>query len=214
MVKNNLKVNVVAALLLLTGALSMSSAYAFTPSDFGGVVVSPPFGSLVSGGEAGTNYDTFGVDFSYGGVEGVFNDPPLAFTGVDSFGIVDLLSPVDGRIVVLGTSNQGVTNHFYAEAGFASAGALLLSVYDTSHNLIGSAFNGDPTGATGRTTFEINTPGIAYFSITDPGLDSYGVTEIVLGTISPVPEPETYAMLLAGLGLLGFMARHRKESAS
>jgi hypothetical protein len=29
---------------------------------------------------------------------------------------------------------------------------------------------------------------------------------------SPVPEPETYAMLLAGLGLLGFMAR-RKNSA-
>ena len=28
-----------------------------------------------------------------------------------------------------------------------------------------------------------------------------------------VPEPETYAMLLAGLGLLGFMARRRKESA-
>ncbi|MBL8500478.1 MAG: FxDxF family PEP-CTERM protein [Nitrosomonas sp.] len=31
--------------------------------------------------------------------------------------------------------------------------------------------------------------------------------------VSPVPEPETYAMLLAGLGLLGFMARRRKESA-
>lgn len=31
-------------------------------------------------------------------------------------------------------------------------------------------------------------------------------------SISPIPEPETYAMLLAGLGLLGFMARRRKES--
>ena len=27
-----------------------------------------------------------------------------------------------------------------------------------------------------------------------------------------VPEPETYAMLLAGLGLLGFMARRGKKS--
>lgn len=28
--------------------------------------------------------------------------------------------------------------------------------------------------------------------------------------VSPVPEPETYGMLLAGLGLIGFMARRRK----
>jgi hypothetical protein len=30
-------------------------------------------------------------------------------------------------------------------------------------------------------------------------------------TVAPIPEPETYAMLLAGLGLLGFFARRRKE---
>lgn len=29
--------------------------------------------------------------------------------------------------------------------------------------------------------------------------------------ISPVPEPETYAMLLAGLGMLGWMARRRSS---
>jgi len=31
--------------------------------------------------------------------------------------------------------------------------------------------------------------------------------------ISPIPEPETYAMMLAGLGLLGFSARRRKDNA-
>lgn len=30
-------------------------------------------------------------------------------------------------------------------------------------------------------------------------------------TTAPVPEPETYAMLLAGLGLIGGIARRRKE---
>ena len=32
-------------------------------------------------------------------------------------------------------------------------------------------------------------------------------------TISPVPEPETYAMLLAGLGLIGAIARRRNGKA-
>jgi hypothetical protein len=30
-------------------------------------------------------------------------------------------------------------------------------------------------------------------------------------TITPVPEPETYAMFLAGLGLMGAVARRRKQ---
>ena len=30
-------------------------------------------------------------------------------------------------------------------------------------------------------------------------------------SLSAVPEPETYAMMLAGLGLLGFAARRRKQ---
>jgi len=30
-------------------------------------------------------------------------------------------------------------------------------------------------------------------------------------SVSSVPEPETYAMLLVGLGLIGFMVRRRKE---
>lgn len=41
-------------------------------------------------------------------------------------------------------------------------------------------------------------------------------TEITSGwytptTVAPVPEPETYAMMLAGLGLLGVAARRRKQ---
>jgi hypothetical protein len=32
-------------------------------------------------------------------------------------------------------------------------------------------------------------------------------------TITPVPEPETYALMLAGLGLVGFTARRRSNAA-
>jgi len=33
-------------------------------------------------------------------------------------------------------------------------------------------------------------------------------------SVSAVPEPETYAMLLVGLGLLGFAARRRKGNSN
>ena len=32
-----------------------------------------------------------------------------------------------------------------------------------------------------------------------------------ISVLTPVPEPETYAMLLAGLGLMGFVARRRQR---
>lgn len=46
----------------------------------------------------------------------------------------------------------------------------------------------------------------------------YGDTSAFLDnvrmTVTPVPEPETYAMPLAGLGLLGFMARRKHQTVS
>jgi len=55
---------------------------------------------------------------------------------------------------------------------------------------------------------------------TNPGGNDFAVDDIFFGTqstvnpLNPVPEPETYAMLLAGLGLLGFAARRRKQQAA
>jgi hypothetical protein len=42
----------------------------------------------------------------------------------------------------------------------------------------------------------------------------YSDQTITSWTVAAVPEPETYAMMLAGLGLLGFMGRRRKQNAA
>jgi PEP-CTERM motif len=73
------------------------------------------------------------------------------------------------------------------------------SVHDVTHSAVGlnGSFNGygDPTfvpGIVGNALEATPLPGLA--------------------PIPPIPEPETYAMLLAGLGLLGFMLRRRKTA--
>lgn len=69
--------------------------------------------------------------------------------------------------------------------------------------------------------------GASYWELTDTLLPAGVLTLTIVGTLSnggsyggdinvllaPVPEPETYAMMLGGLGLLGFMARRRKNKA-
>lgn len=66
----------------------------------------------------------------------------------------------------------------------------------------------------------------SYFNVTGfldagkslAGFGVYGCSGCGVSTLADdftvtasVPEPETYAMLLAGLGLMGFMARRRKQ---
>jgi len=48
-----------------------------------------------------------------------------------------------------------------------------------------------------------------YLHVQGIGTEDYSAKYI---PVSPVPEPETYAMLLAGLGLIVFTARHRKQN--
>lgn len=63
-----------------------------------------------------------------------------------------------------------------------------------------------------------NTITLSNFVGTPPALKGtgpiwYNATEItVIDGVAPVPEPGTYAMLAAGLGLLGFAARRQRRS--
>jgi hypothetical protein len=59
-------------------------------------------------------------------------------------------------------------------------------------------------------------PGNGLYDIQMSVVDNSGWVPYTVGTttiqVQVVPEPETYAMMLAGLGLLGFIARRRKQN--
>lgn len=60
----------------------------------------------------------------------------------------------------------------------------------------------------------VSTASLVSFSVT--AVDQAGVWATVndlhlsAAAVAPVPEPETYAMMVAGLGLLGFLARRKR----
>jgi hypothetical protein len=39
-------------------------------------------------------------------------------------------------------------------------------------------------------------------------------SSLEIAAVTQVPEPESYAMFMAGLGLMGFIARRRKDGQS
>ncbi len=50
--------------------------------------------------------------------------------------------------------------------------------------------------------------------VTNGGGADWVMDNFTYNSTAPIPEPETYAMMLAGLGMLGFMARRRKLKAA
>ena len=196
-----LSVNTHAALMTHTPADAQSA----------GVAVTSPFGPLAAGGIVGDTLIDFGVDYSFGNVEGYFDDPPLSFCGINGSNVCDLFTDVDARIVMPGTTSQGFTNFVQVEAGFFnSPDNGTLSVFDIDDNLLASV-NGSGIGLNGKDLFTISraTADIAYFVMS--GADSYGVPMIsievpIRGNEQPagVPVPGVAWLFVIGIaGLLG-----------
>lgn len=91
---------------------------------------------------------------------------------------------------------------------------LTLTFWDNYHpygyNLLGT-FAGD--GAT--FSFALPTAGQYHVDITGDATGSKGgVYTVAFSTVTAVPEPESYALFLAGLGLMGTIIRRRTQKSA
>jgi hypothetical protein len=98
-------------------------------------------------------------------------------------------------------------NGFWARAGGGAFTAI-------AHGFVGSTetFTQSFTVSDVYQQFTFNFLGIDTLTITDQATNLL-VDDILVNAVGPVPEPETYAMMLAGLGLLGVVARRRKRQS-
>lgn len=123
-------------------------------------------------------------------------------SAVSSFGTHPGTVADDGVALTVaadGTAYAGNLGANFGNAGYASTGGIndALSLY-----VFGSTSTTSNQNA-GRVAQLKSADGQAVVARIYQGADGYHLQ------ISAVPEPETYAMLLAGLGLLGFAARRK-----
>lgn len=186
------------SVLALAGGLAMLSAFSAhaVPS-----FVNKSFEDPIVDGETQVGTGTYGWNATAGG-----------YRITDAVGAPDL-----DQYALFGDGNQLYQNLTF-DAGsylvnFYSFGTGTASVYE-GLNLFQPVLNVN-SGSFSSYSYQIDLASQKslrlFFSNTgadgDMGLDKV----VISGVTAAVPEPETYAMMLAGLGAIGFMARRRQS---
>jgi hypothetical protein len=117
----------------------------------------------------------------------------------------------DDYLLVSYTLNTGEAHVFGGLANGDFDTVLNLTLTDNGTTSDGESFFSAPRPFYALENFGGNTQTITGASLTS----SFVATATGAGTelfLAPVPEPETYALMLAGLGALGFVARRRRPS--
>jgi len=138
-------------------------------------------------------------------------DPDQDVAGWGSFFTNNVITGVGGNAAVTAYSNNGVAPITLANSTGAGAYSVkaFINTGDCCNPVDGAtALSGGQILGFAHNSDSSISLGYDLGSLADGASVSFGYTYTFA---APVPEPETYAMLLAGLGLMGFMARRRKQ---
>ena len=115
--------------------------------------------------------------------------------------------------VAASISNVAVSFGSFALGGITGFSALLNGV--TPLNLSSFTSNSGPVSASTQVLATSSNLPAGLFTLNVSGNAESGASyggSLSAATVSAVPEPETFAMLLAGLGMMGAIARRRNKS--
>lgn len=157
------------------------------------------------------NYPSYGPSSTFSG--GTVGNPPPSANGIIQLygGNANLINTI--------TFSQAVTNPVFAIWSLGQGGINASFNFNATPTLESGGPSNEYSGSTinviGNNVFGIEGNGTVQFtgtysslSWTNPTFENwYGFT---VG-VAAVPEPETYGMMLMGLGLIGFVARRRRS---
>ena len=142
---------------------------------------------------------------------GMTNDPSGEHEIYYGEGFIQLdLSALLGKVdpsKIFATFNSTTNGEQWTVYGSNTAGTIGSAILPTVKTLIGSGTN--------ETTTEQLTGGFTYYDIvsTVPAKGSNGGNVLLKAlTVTPVPEPGSWALMIAGFGGLGALARHRRAT--
>ena len=123
----------------------------------------------------------------------------------DTFDTMGLSVSPTPAVISLASASTGATIDYWVISGHRG----VYEAFDSAHTSLGSIAVDASGGADvlGTYSFAGSVASIEWTGDT-------GYSQLSTLTISPVPEPETYAMLIAGLGMVGFAVRRRNKNTS
>lgn len=135
-----------------------------------------------------------------------------AFAAGGSLGVLDDTTVVIGNPAVATPFFFDTYTFTLDDAATVFGGAFAFGVTNFSAVLQDATFatvgtDADPADGFSFEGLAAGDYALSFLGFSDTG-GAYG--GVVSAVAAPVPEPETYAMLLAGLGAIGFMVRRRR----